>query len=291
MTVEGLSVFAGQHTLAYDTSGKVFSLRGCRLEGLPFEIAASAGWYSAIAGLLAGFAFVAVLLPLDHESSEGDDTQTGHAVVAFVSAFFSLLTVSIAYAVLAGRTGEGEVTAVAAHEQMLVGAAFGLSTLLLLLGLRGVLRSYGANRRVFSSAQGVIVAVTAVLGPLMVVGLQFSNALDLQRYRVVTGAADEQCGPGGLPIGVLVNLGIVALAAAAILGLLLVRDRITRREAAVDRLAWLCLVSTVLVVLWSAVILPLLPVSAVASPLLEHTILAATSLLAVVFAAGSWSSR
>jgi hypothetical protein len=73
--------------------------------------------------------------------------------------------------------------------------------------------------------------------------------------------------------------------------LLLARNRISAREAAVDRLAWLCLIFSVLVVLWSAVVLPLLPVAAVASPLLEHAILAATSVLAVVFAAGSWASR
>jgi len=263
----------------------------CRLEGLEFDIAASAGWYSAVAGLLAGFAFVAVLLPLDHDSSEEDDAQTGHPVVAFVGAFFSLLTLSVAYAVLSGRSGTGPVAAVAAHEQMLTGAAFGLSTLLLLLGLRGVLRSYGANRRVFASGQGVIVAVTAVLGPLVVVGLQFSNAMDLERYRLLSGAGDKGCGPSGFPTGVWLNLGIVGLAATAILVLLAAREHISRREAAVDRLAWLCLIFTVLVVLWSAVLLPLLPIAAVASPVLEHVILAMTSVLAVVFAAGSWSSR
>lgn len=263
----------------------------CRLDGLEFDIAAAAGWYSAIAGLLAGFAFVAVLLPLDHDSTDGDDSQTGHAVVAFVGAFFSLLTLSVAYAVLSGRTGTGPEAAVAAHEQMLTGAAFGLSTLLLLLGLRGVLRSYGANRRVFAAAQQVIVAATAVLGPLLVVGLQFSNAMDLERYRVQSLAGDQGCGPGGFPSGVWVNLGIVAVAAASILCLLAARERISRQEAAMDRLAWLCLIFTVLVVLWSSVLLPLLPIAAVASPALEHVVLAMTCLLAVTFAAGSWSSR
>ncbi len=133
--------------------------------------------------------------------------------------------------------------------------------------------------------------MTAVLGPLVVVGLQFSNAMDLERYRVQAGGGAQGCGPGGLPTGVWWNLGIVALATAAIVVLFAARERIARREAAVDRLAWLCLIFTVLVVLWSAVLLPLLPIAAVASPVLEHVILAATSVLAVVFAAGSWSSR
>jgi hypothetical protein len=263
----------------------------CRLEGLEFDIAASAGWYSAIAGLLAGFAFVAVLLPLDHDSSEGDDAQTGHAVVAFVGAFFALLMISISYAVLAGRTGTGPAAAVAAHEQMATGAAFGLSTLLLLLGLRGVLRSYGANRRVFASGQRVVVAVTAVLGPLVIVGLQFSNAIDLERYRVLSTPGAEQCGPGGFPSGVWLNLVIVVIAAVVIVSLIPLRNRIARRESGVERLAWLCLGFSVLVVLWSAVVLPLLPISVVAGAALEHVILILTSLLAVVFAVGAWASR
>ena len=40
----------------------------CRLSSLDFDIAASAGWYSVIAGLLAGFALLSILLPLDHEA-------------------------------------------------------------------------------------------------------------------------------------------------------------------------------------------------------------------------------
>jgi hypothetical protein len=83
----------------------------------------------------------------------------------------------------------------------------------------------------------VIVAVTAVLGPLVVVGLQFSNAMELERYRVQAGGGAQGCGPGGLPTGVWWNLGIVALATAAIVVLFAARERIARREAAVDRLA------------------------------------------------------
>jgi hypothetical protein len=49
----------------------------CRISALDFDIAASAGWYSAIAGLLAGllagFALLAILLPLDHDSELGSD--------------------------------------------------------------------------------------------------------------------------------------------------------------------------------------------------------------------------
>ncbi len=110
----------------------------CRSSSLDFDIAASAGWYSAIAGLLAGFALLSILLPLDHDAADQDESQTGEAVVVFTCAFFSLLVLGFSYAVLAGRTGDGSVLGVAAHEQMVYGSAFGLATILMLFGLLDV---------------------------------------------------------------------------------------------------------------------------------------------------------
>ena len=124
------------------------------LTALAFDVSSSAGWCSAVGGLLAGFAFVAALLPLDHEGDAQEEQQTGHAVVVFVCAFFSLLILSVTYAVLAGRTGGGAADAIAAHEQMLNGAAFGPSVLLF-FGLRALLGAYGRNRRVVDPARGL----------------------------------------------------------------------------------------------------------------------------------------
>jgi len=103
----------------------------CQISAFEFDIASTAGWYSSVAGMLTGFALLAMLLPLDHEA-EREDAECTHAVVVFTCAFFALLVLSVNYAVLAGRAGGGTVAAVAAHEQMLFGPAFGLSTLLLL---------------------------------------------------------------------------------------------------------------------------------------------------------------
>ena len=93
----------------------------CRLSSLDFDIAASAGWYSAIAGLLAGFALLSILLPLDHEAADPDEAQSGNAVVVFTCAFVSLLALGFAFAVLAGRTGDGDVIGLAAVGAVLSG--------------------------------------------------------------------------------------------------------------------------------------------------------------------------
>ena len=252
--------------------------------GGPFDIAAAAGWYSAVAGLLAGFALLAILLPLDHEAAEPDTTHASNAVVIYTCSFFSLLILSISYAVLAGRTGEGTAAAVAAHEQMLNGVAFGLATLLLLLGLHAVLRTYGANREVFAPARAVILTVTSVIAPALVLALQFSNTLELQRYRADGAAA-------ALPGGVVANLVIVGIGAAAILLVAAARNRLPVAATAPRIIAQAVLAYTVAVTLWTSVAVPLLPLAVVTSPALEHGLLGLTAIGAVAVSIASWAGR
>lgn len=261
----------------------------CRLTDVAFDVASSAGWYSAVAGLLAGFAFVAVLLPLDHDTDAQSERETGHAVVVFVSAFFSLLILSITYAILAGRTGGGTVDGIAAHEQMINGAAFGLSVLLLMFGLRAVLGAYGKNRHVFDSARNLVLVVTSVLGPTIVLALQFSNGLDVERYRM--GGAGEPCVAGGMPPGVWLNLAITVAALIAVVVLALVRGRLPRWEAAPELIAKTVLGFTVLFAVWSAIVVPLLPPGVVTGSLFEHAAVTLTAILTVAFAAASWLGR
>jgi hypothetical protein len=262
----------------------------CRLSDAAFDVASSAGWYSAVAGLLAGFAFVAVLLPLDHDPDAQSERETGHAVVVFISAFFSLLILSITYAILAGRTGGGTADGIAAHEQMINGAAFGLSVLLLMFGLRAVLGAYGKNRHIFDSARSLVLVVTSILGPAIVLSLQFSNGLDVERYRTGTESA-EPCDLAGMPTGVWVNLAITVAALVMIVGLALVRNRLPRWEAAPELIAKTVLGFTVLLAVWSAIVVPLLPAGVVTSALIEHAAVMLTAMLTVAFAAASWLGR
>ena len=265
---------------------------GCRLSALTFDIASAAGWYSSIAGLLAGFALLAVLLPLDHIDDDSDEATTSNAVVVFVSAFFSLLILAFAYAVLAGRTGSGDELGIAAFEQLLLGGVFGLSTLLLLSGLQAVLRSYGANRLVFAPARQLIRVMTAILGPALVLALQFSSALDLARYRLsadVDGIA--RCDVEGFPLAVWIDLAIVVAAMLGVAVLALLRDRLPTDPSASPNAAKLVLGITVVVVVVASVLVPLLPATTVTSPLLEHGALLVTAVGALSVAYASWASR
>jgi hypothetical protein len=270
----------------------------CGFSSLDFDIAASAGWYSAIAGLLAGFALLAILLPLDHASEMGaDDTDdTGligasESVVMFTCAFFSLLILGFTYAILAGRTGEGAIEGVAAHEQLLNGAAFGLATLLLLLGLRAVLATYGPNRQVFRPARSVMLGMTAFLGPVAALSLQFTNALDIERYRASLRGGAESCGSAGIPTGVWINLSITAATLLALVVLAVIHRRLPRTVGASVLIAKGVLGFCVLVVVWSSLVVPLLPTSVVAGAVFEHVTLAATGVATLLVAAAAWSTR
>lgn len=260
----------------------------CRLEDLAFDIPSAAGWYSSIAGVLAGFALLAILLPLDHEAETGDE-RSADPVVVMTCAFFSLLLLSFSYAILSGRTDDA-AQALAAHEQLLFGASMGLSSLLLLLGLHTVLVSYGRNRMVFLPAREIILVAMALLGPLVIVAMQFSNALDIEAARLAADD-DPDCGPAGLPTGVWVNLTITVIAFVAIGTLAVARDRIPRRARAATWVARGTLGFTVVVVVWTAVVVPLLANSVLSSPAFEHVTLALTSGAAVVVAATAWSGR
>lgn len=252
--------------------------------GGQFDVAAAAGWYSAVAGLLAGFALLAILLPLDHEAAEDDPTYGANAAVIYTCSFFSLLILSINYAVLAGRYGGDAAAAVAAHEQMLNGAAFGLSTLLLLFGLHAILRTYGANREVFAPARDLIMTVTSVLAPVLVLGLQFSNTLDIQRFRVADAT-------NSIPAGVWLNLLMVVAGIVTILAVARHRARLPSVSTAPRIIAKAVLGYTVAVTVWTSLAVPLLPVAVITGAALEHGLMAATVVATVAVSVASWIGR
>lgn len=251
---------------------------------LTFDIAAAAGWYSAVAGLLAGFALLAILLPLDHEADDGEAVYGANAVVIYVCSFFSLLILSISYAILAGRTGSDTAAGVAAHEQMLYGAAFGLATLLLLFGLHAILRTYGGNRDTFAPASDLIMTVTSVLAPVLVLALQFSNTLDLQRYRA-GGTTDD------IPAGVWLNLSLVALGVAAILVVAAMRARLPEVSTAPRVISKAVLGYTLAATIWTSIAVPLLPAEIITSAGLEHGLMGLTVVGAVAVSIASWIGR
>ncbi|MFZ1440462.1 MAG: hypothetical protein WAX12_09800 [Candidatus Microthrix subdominans] len=67
---------------------------------------------------------------LDHEAVQDEDRSIADSIVVFTCAFFALLVLSFNYAGLSGRPSDGAAAGIAAHEQFLFGAVFGLASLL-----------------------------------------------------------------------------------------------------------------------------------------------------------------
>lgn len=263
----------------------------CNVDFLTFGIASSAGWYSAIAGVLAGFALLAILLPLDHEAS-AEHSRASQSVVIFTGAFFSLLILAFNYAVLSGRDGETpQALAIAAHEQFMFGAVFGLSTILLLFGLRAVLSSYSQNAQVFAAARNVMLVVIALLAPIVALSLQFSNSLDIEGARIALASEPLECGALGLPNGIWINLFITLAGFTGVIAVALLRNRLPHSLRSAVLISYVTLGFTVVATVWTSVVAPLIPVELLTSSIFEHVALGFVAIAATLISAAAWTAR
>jgi hypothetical protein len=159
-----------------------------------------------------------------------------------------------------------------------------LATLLMLFGLHAILRTYGTNSEVFEPARDLIMTVTSVLAPVLVLALQFSNTLDLQRFRA--GEATDR-----IPPGVWLNLLLVAVGVVAILVVTASRSRLPSISTAPRSIAKAVLGYTVAATIWTSIAVPLLPVGVVTSAVLEHGLMAGSVVGAVAVSVASWIGR
>ncbi len=233
-------------------------------------------------------------VPLDHEAKDRDvknDSKGADGVIVFTSAFFALLILAVTYAVLSGRTATGTSVGIAAHEQQLNGGAFGLAALLMLVGLHEVLRIYGGNSCIFEPGRNLIVRATGLYGPIIVIAFQFSNALDTEAYRATTGGQTTATCFAGVSIGVWINLAISLVAIAALIVLAAIGRRLATRRGAAAMVGRATLGFTIAITVWTAMVVPFLPLELVTSATLEHLTLAATATGSVAFGAAAWLSR
>jgi protein-S-isoprenylcysteine O-methyltransferase Ste14 len=98
-----------------------------------FKITVTAGLYSQLAGLLAGFAFTALMLLATTRASTGKRNRAfSDATRILVAAFLSLLLNSVSYAVLAGDPGTDGRTA---SEEPILGVGFAIAGALVIYAI------------------------------------------------------------------------------------------------------------------------------------------------------------
>ncbi len=161
----------------------------------------------------------------------------------------------------------------------------------MLFGLNAVLRTYGANREIFLPAQNVIVMMTAVLGPIIVLALQFSNALDVQFFRVEHFPEAARCSIAGLPDAIWINLAITGGAVVVLLALAAFGTRLRIPRQAPIVIAKIVLGFTVAASAWTAIVVPLLPLELVTGALFEHSIVTLTAIATIAVATAAHAGR
>jgi hypothetical protein len=167
-----------------------------------FDIPSTAGFYSTLAGVMAGFAFLALannLLTVDRDDRE-DNPSYADAGIALGAAFVSLLLVSISYAILTGDRTSGPRAAVV---EIIVGAAFAAAALQMIYAI-GFLIQIHSER--FERVKGFFRAIGIGLCPLGLL-LVLLGSTDFMETRLDNG------GPFLEPVGwaLVILLGVNAL--------------------------------------------------------------------------------
>jgi hypothetical protein len=194
-----------------------------------FDFSAAAGMYSQLAGVLAGFAFMAITLVLNRSHRRqalgvGDPReerlQDSRCVAAMACAFLGLVATTALYATASAEQGCALTNGRAASEEVLAGVAFAFSLYTLL---------FAAVQLVSASALGshIRFIVSVITPPIVVVFVLTSLddlALSLAGPPEATGvsgplepqwtAASKSLWDNANAVGIWLTLAVVAVCAA-----------------------------------------------------------------------------
>jgi hypothetical protein len=145
---------------------------------LQFDFSQSAGNYSQLSGVLAGFAFLAIMLVLSRQHRRGSESdavreyeQDNRFVTALACACLGLVTAATLFSLLSGEEGCALISGRALSKEVLAGVAFFFSVYTLL---------FGAVQLVSASALGTHFRfIVAVLAPPLVVSFIVASLNDL----------------------------------------------------------------------------------------------------------------
>ena len=145
---------------------------------LQFDFSQSAGNYSQLSGVLAGFAFLAIMLVLSRQHRRESPTdaareyaQDTRFITALACACLGLVTAATLFSLLSGEVGCALISGRALSKEVLAGVAFFFSVYTLL---------FGAVQLVSASALGTHFRfIVAVLAPPLVVTFIVASLNDL----------------------------------------------------------------------------------------------------------------
>ncbi|MBM2622789.1 hypothetical protein JIG36_45545 [Actinoplanes sp. LDG1-06] len=130
--------------------------------------------YGQLSGVLAGFAFTALVLLLSRDRERRHAVRGGVPLLLFV-AFLTLIINTVMYSVLAGDSAQPR----AASAQVINGLSFGLSIAVLLQGITLLIQEAGHDRATIGVARFSTVALLPCLGLYFVL----TGLTDIERAR------------------------------------------------------------------------------------------------------------
>jgi hypothetical protein len=128
---------------------------------LPYTFSSIAKAWGSFAGILAGFAFAAVVQTLTRPTDDKD--RDAHVVVALVSAFIGLLLATMLYAVLSGENDKALIYGRGTAEELLAGNVIGFAGLTLMYAVVVMIDSRGLT----TAANGARIMIGVLLPPLV----------------------------------------------------------------------------------------------------------------------------
>jgi hypothetical protein len=151
---------------------------------LQFDFSQAAGNYSQLAGVLAGFAFLAIMLVLNRQHRRGgaSDTaseyqQDNRFITALASACVGLITAATLFSLLSGEQGCALISGRALSKEVLAGVAFHFSVYTLLFGAVQLISAatLGAHFRFIVAVFAPPVVVAFIVASLNELALSLAN--------------------------------------------------------------------------------------------------------------------
>ncbi|MEU5725023.1 hypothetical protein ABZ783_24800 [Micromonospora sp. NPDC047738] len=170
------------------------------------DIAVISGFYSQMSGVLAGFAFTAMVFLLTPARSYLPSRPMrggGGELLALFAAFVALVITTLLYSVLAGETA-GQARPRAATAAIIDGVVFGLAVIMLFQGVTVLMQRTVVDRAVLAAARFVTVVAVPTLAFYYIV----TGASDITSARArVVGSCDVSL-PG---LGIALTIALPAI--------------------------------------------------------------------------------
>jgi hypothetical protein len=181
-----------------------------------FNIAATSGFYAQMTGVLAGFAFTAIVVLLTPtqatERAATSRAKDNGVLSTLFAAFIALIIATLIYSVLAGETSE-VARGRAATVELVDGVPFGLAVIMLFQGITLLMRDGNVDLLAIRTARVVTVAVAPTL-TLYYIG---EGVSDTESARVVAGDANS-CPSTTFPVlGPVLSVALFVVLATALI--------------------------------------------------------------------------